>query len=232
VPVDPSSPTERVGGVRTTRRRGRTSAAKEAALRDLAPRWGLPRTGPWTAAALATATGHPGPVALDVGVGDGAATLAWATARPDLLIVALELHRPGLAKLLAALDARASSGEPANVRVVEADAVAVLAACEPGMLAAVRVLFPDPWPKRRHVARRLVDRAFVVAAAEALAVGGELHVATDWDDYADHARSMIATEARFELVEPPEPIARPTTVYERKGLEAGRAISELVARRR
>jgi tRNA (guanine-N7-)-methyltransferase len=220
-PVDPTAdPSPRPpGGVRTTRRRGRTSAAKQAALRDLLPRW---------QGSLDDATDHHGPVALDVGVGDGAATLAWARARPDLLVVALELHRPGLAKLLGALDADG----PPNVRVAEADAVEAIDRAAPASLHAVRVLFPDPWPKRRHVARRLVDRAFVTAVADALEPGGELQVATDWDDYADHVRTMVATEARFEPLGADAAIARPVTAYERRGLDAGRTITDLAYSRR
>lgn len=206
-------------GVRTTRRRGRTSAAKEAAVRDLLPRF-APTPGDRT-----------GPLALDIGVGDGVATRAWARARPDLLVVALELHRPGLAKLVMALDEEG----PANVRVAEADAVealSTLATDAPGSLVAIRLLFPDPWPKRRHVERRIVDRAFVRAAADALAVDGELQVATDWDEYAAHAASMVATEARFEPLPPDRAIARPRTAYERRGLAAGRTITDLVWARR
>lgn len=216
-----------VGGVRTTRRRGRTSPAKEAALRDLGPRWSVPAEGPWPAAALERA-GHRGPVALDLGAGDGAATRSWAQDRPELLVVAIELHHPGLAKLLGELDAEG----PANVRVVEADAVAVVAACAPGSIRAIRLLFPDPWPKRRHVARRLVDRSFAVAAADALERGGELHVSTDWDDYAEHARTMVATERRLEPRPASARIDRPVTTYEARGLAAGRRITDLVWARR
>lgn len=222
---DPAPPS--IGGVRTTRRRGRTSAAKEAARRDLLPRWGVGASGPWPGAAR-IAAGHDGPVALDLGVGDGAATRAWAAARPELLVVAIELHHPGLAKLLAELE----RDGPPNVRVAEADAVAVVVACELGSLAAVRLLFPDPWPKRRHVGRRMVDRAFVVAVADALEEGGELHVATDWDDYAEHARTMVASEDRLVPLPSARAIPRPTTTYEARGLAAGRQITDLVWARR
>ncbi len=167
-------------------------------------------------------------MALDIGVGDGAASLAWARARPDLVVVAIELHRPGLAKLLQALEREG----PQNVRVAEADATEVVRSCAPGSIHAIRLLFPDPWPKRRHVGRRIVDRTFVAAAADALGPGGELHLATDWDDYAEHARSMIATERRFEALRPVDRVDRPVTVYEARGIAAGRSITELVHRRR
>lgn len=215
------------GGVRTTRRRGRTSAAKATALRELAPRWGIPATGPWDDGALADRFGGRGPLFVDVGVGDGAATRAWAADHPAARILALELHRPGLAALLRALDADG----PPNVRVAEADALAVLAALDPGSVTALRVLFPDPWPKRRHVGRRLVDRAFVTRAADLLAPEGTLHLATDWPDYAAHMRSMVATDHRFALDAGTGRPARPVTAYEARGLAAGRTIVDLVYRR-
>lgn len=214
-------------GVRTTRRRGRTSPAKVAALRDLGPRWMVPAEGPWSGEALDAAFGSVGPLLVDVGVGDGRATRAWAADHPDARVLALELHRPGIAALLAALD----EDGPPNVRVAEADALAVLGTLAPGSVAAVRLLFPDPWPKRRHVKRRMVDRAFVGRVADLLVPGGELHVATDWDDYAEHVRTTVATEGRLA----PEPDGgrppRPTTTYEARGQRAGRTITDLRYRR-
>ncbi len=142
-------------------------------------------------------------------------------------MLAIELHRPGLAALLQALEAEG----PPNVRVAEADALAVLDALEPGSVQHIRVLFPDPWPKRRHVARRIVDRTFVGCCAALLEVGGELHLATDWADYADHMRSMVATESRLAPVADAGRPDRPITAYERRGLAAGRSITDLVYRR-
>ena len=215
------------GGVRTTRRRGRTSAWKERVLADLGPRWMLPADGPWDPTSLADAFGGPRPLLVDVGVGDGAATRAWAEGLPDASVLALELHRPGLAKLVAALDADG----PPNVRVAEADALEVLAAMADGSLAGIRALFPDPWPKRRHVARRLVDRAFAVRVADLLVPGGTLELATDWADYADHMRSMVSAEPRLVADHPTSRPARPETTYERRGLRAGRTVTDLRWRR-
>ncbi|MGN6695596.1 MAG: tRNA (guanosine(46)-N7)-methyltransferase TrmB [Aquihabitans sp.] len=211
-------------GVRTTRRRGRASATKAAVLRDLGPAWTLPAddpAGPWTADG-----GRPGPLLVDIGVGSGEATRAWAASAPEARVLAIELHRPGLAKLLTALDAEG----PANVRVVEADALELLAHLDDASVAGIRVLFPDPWPKRRHVERRMVDRAFVGLAARVLEPGGTLHLATDWADYADHMRSMVATDPRFELQEGAGRPDRPVTAYEQRGLDVGRRITDLVYR--
>lgn len=224
---DPSPGSYGPGGVRTTRRRGRTSAAKEAALRDLAPRWGIPGEGAIDADRLAAAFGGTGPLLVDIGVGDGRATRAWGAAHPEARVLALELHRPGLARLLDDLEREG----PANVRVLEADALEVCGRLAPASVRALRVLFPDPWPKRRHVGRRIVDRAFTVLAADLLEPGGTLQLATDWADYAEHMRTMVATERRLQPVALDARPDRPVTTYERRGLEAGRTIVDLWYRR-
>lgn len=217
-------------GVRTTRRRGRASAAKTAALADLGPRWAWAPDDP-------AVDGRP--LLVDIGVGTGTASRAWATDRPDAVVVAIELHQPGLARLLTDLEAEG----PPNVRVAEDDALDLLASLPDGALAGIRVLFPDPWPKRRHVGRRLVDVPFVHRAADLLEPGGVLHVATDWPDYADQMRAVLACDARLapqrDHVDPDDPAiwrstrpARPVTVYEQRGIDAGRPIVDLLAIRR
>lgn len=207
--------------------------AKRALLVDLAPRWGLDPGGPWTADRIAAAFGRTAPLRLDIGVGDGVATRAWAAADPAVDVVAIELHRPGVSTLFAALEA----GGPANVRVAMADACEVLAALDPGSVDHLRVLFPDPWPKRRHVERRLVDRTFATAAADAIRVGGTLHLATDWAEYAEHMRTVLAAEGRFAPLSdggPPDGTwrsprpDRPVTAYEQRGLDAGRTVTDLL----
>ena len=244
------------GGARTTRRRGRMSAAKHAAIAELGPRWSVTADQAADDDALARAFGRRAPRLLDVGTGTGEATRAWAADHPDHDVIAVELHRPGLARLLGDLE---QSG-PTNVRVLEADVTVLLDAMAPGVIDAVRALFPDPWPKRRHVARRLVDRALVGRVADLLPVDGWLHLATDWADYADQMREALAAEPRLTPVGPewlpPDDAAeasygdtarpgrapavprwrsarppRPETVYERRGRRAGRPITDLVARR-
>ncbi|MCB0970226.1 MAG: tRNA (guanosine(46)-N7)-methyltransferase TrmB [Acidimicrobiales bacterium] len=167
-------------------------------------------------------------VLLDIGVGNGVTTLACARSHPDLLVLAVEVHQPSIARLLRSLE----QDPLPNIRVVEADAVQLLDAMPGGSLAVVQVLFPDPWPKRRHHHRRMVDRAFATMAADALTPGGHLVVATDWPDYASHMRSAIATEPRLEPVGDGSRPDRPVTAYERRGLDAGRPIADLRYRRR
>ena len=269
-------PTHRV---RTTRRRGRMNLAKWSALEALAPAWGLTFERPHVvdAAGLRTAFGRDAPRLLDVGTGSGEATRHWAAAHPDHDVLALELHRPGLARLLLDLD----RDGPPNVRAAEADVTVVVDALaarhDRSCFEAVRVLFPDPWPKRRHTGRRLVDHRFASQVADLLPDGGTFHVATDWDDYAHQVRAALTAEPRFEIEiaieggaaggrrdadgsegsegsrwvpaaelagtigpvgsdDPPTWCSprpdRPVTAYERRGLQAGRTVTDLVARRR
>jgi tRNA (guanine-N7-)-methyltransferase len=227
------------------------SAAKHDALATLAPRWSV--AAPLRTPALDAAFGRAAPRLLDIGVGTGEATLDWAVRHPDHDVVAVELHRPGLARLLQ----RLAAGGPVNVRVLEADVTTVIADLAArteldAVVHAVRVLFPDPWPKRRHRHRRLVDRTFVAAVAEVLPPGGWLHLATDWDDYAVQMRLALLAEPRLVIdldgaaagpvphgLDPQDPPTwasrrpdRPVTTYEGRGLDAGRRITDLVAHRR
>jgi tRNA (guanine-N7-)-methyltransferase len=222
-----SPPPARAGGVRTTKRRSRTSPSQIAVFEGLAPRWVVDAGSIGSEADRAQTYWRAAPFLIDIGVGDGRATTVWAEARPDADLLAIELHRPGIVKLLRVLDADG----PFNVRVCEGDALAALDAIEVGSVAAIRVLFPDPWPKRRHVARRIVDRAFVRRCGDLLTVGGELHLATDWADYAEHMQTMVATDRRFRPLPPHAAVPRPITAYEQRGLDAGRTISDQVYER-
>lgn len=215
-------------GARTTQRRGRMTAARHATLAHLGPTWMLEPPDAASPEALSRAFSRTAPRLLDIGAGNGEAARAWAEANPDHDVVAVDLHRPGLARLVRDLEERG----PANVRAVEADALALLVAAPPATFTVIRVLFPDPWPKRRHVGRRLVDPTFVRLAADHLPAGGTLHLATDWDDYAQQMRSCLATDARLVPEASTDRPERPVTAYERRGLDAGRSITDLVARRR
>lgn len=217
------------------------SDAKRTALVTLGPRWQLDPATAAHPAALDVAFGRSAPRLLDIGVGTGSATLAWALDHPGHDVVAVELHRPGIARLLADLDAAG----PRTVRVVEVDVTALLDAARPGCFDAVRVLFPDPWPKRRHVDRRLVEPGFVRRVVDLLPPCGTVHLATDWGDYAVAMRAALATDARLVpevsrcgpdpddagsagdwcSARPP----RPVTTYEQRGIDAGRTIVDLVA---
>lgn len=173
------------------------------------------------------------PVILEIGFGMGDATLAQAMAHPDHGILAIDVHTPGVGRLLAELEERAIG----NVRVIEGDALALLDALPEHSLAGIRVFFPDPWPKSRHHKRRIITTANLGLMASRIRSGGFLHFATDWQDYAEWAREVIDAHPAFVLLDESEqsPIAsrvtRPATKFERRGIAAGRRITDLVARR-
>ncbi|HEV7719727.1 MAG TPA: hypothetical protein VGO60_00500 [Iamia sp.] len=212
----------------TTKVRGRMSAAKLRTLAELGPRYGvdLDPERP-LGARFDDAFGRTARRVLDVGIGNGEATVAWAAAHPEQDLLAVEVHRPSVAATLLAVD----EAGLANVRVVEVDVRTLLAQAGPGDLHDVRILFPDPWPKRRHLARRLVDAGFAAAVADVVPVGGTLHVATDWDGYATQVGAAVAVEGRYALEAAALRPDRPITTYEALGRAAGRIIHDILATR-
>lgn len=204
------------------------SATKRDVLGRLGPALGVPDDDRPLDERLTEAFGRRATRLLDVGIGNGEATVAEAAAHPTRDVLAVELHRPSLAAALTAVEASGLT----NVRILEADARDVLDEAAPGDVDAVRLLFPDPWPKRRHHGRRLVDAAFVARVAEVLPGGGTFHLATDWRGYAEQVVGALLGDGRF-VVDPSAPRPpRPTTAYERIGLAAGRSVTEVVATRR
>jgi len=207
-------------------RRGRISAAQAEAVRTLLPRYGVP-DGP-----VDTATLFGGrPVVVEIGFGLGHATVEMAEADPGTGIVALDVHTPGVARLLLAVDERRVD----NVRVVHGDAVPFLRdRVAAGSLAAVRAFFPDPWPKARHHKRRLVRPDLVALLASRLEPGGVIHVATDWAPYAEAMREVLDAEPLLrDRYDGPAPrLERPMTKFERQGLEQGHEVVDLVFERR
>ena len=211
--------------VRTYKARRRTSPGQAADLARLGPVYAVPLDRPLDAPAV---YGRRAPLVLEIGSGTGDATAAMAAADPSRDLLAVEVHTPGVAALLRRVEERGLR----NVRVVEADALQVLArVIPPGGLDEVRVFFPDPWPKARHAKRRLVSPAFAALVADRLRPGGRLHVATDWPSYAEHALDVIGASPDLELVSR-ERGDRPRTRFEARGHAAGRPSSDLVAVRR
>ena len=178
---------------------------------------------------LADWFGRRAPLVVEIGSGIGEATAVLAAARPDHDVLALEVWRPGVADTLWRL-AEAGAG---NVRVCAVDAVWVLEhLIAAGGLAELWTFFPDPWPKTRHHKRRLVDAGFASLAASRLAPGGRWRLATDWADYADQMRAVLDAEPLLAGGPVERWDERPVTRFERKGLEAGREIVDLVYTRR
>ena len=211
-------------------RQGRMSPAQTRAVELLMPRYGLP----FDEAPLDArrAFGRDAPLVLEIGSGMGETTAAIAQAQPQTNFLAIEVHLPGVGALLQRIDALAL----ANVRVIRHDAVEVVdAMIAPGALAAVHVYFPDPWPKKRHHKRRLLNAPFVHALALRLAPGGYLHVATDWAHYADEVLATLEEEpllANTAAGFAPRPAWRPQTKFELRGRRLGHDVFDLLFTRR
>jgi len=158
---------------------------------------------------------------LEIGSGMGETTAEIAAAHPEVDFIAVEVHGPGVGSLLN----RIQSGELKNLRVIRHDAMDVLEnMIADASLAAIHLFFPDPWPKKRHHKRRLVQPAFAALAARKLKTGGILHAATDWPDYAEHMQHVfcaVLQPATKGLVE------RPVTKFEARGRRLGHPIREL-----
>ena len=207
-------------------RQGRFSRAQQRAYAELLPRLGIAyRREPLD---LRAAFGRAAPVVAEIGFGMGETTARIAADNPGNDYLAIEVHTPGVGSLLRRLEA----GGIANVRVVQHDAVEVLRDMVPeGSLAAIHVFFPDPWPKKRHHKRRLLQPEFAALAASRLARGGLLHVATDWQDYAEHVLAVLEatpglrnTAAGFAE----RPPWRPQTKFESRGLKLGHGVWDLL----
>ena len=206
-------------------RQGRTTPAQKRALEELLPRFGLPfRAEPLVACKI---FGRTAPVVLEIGSGMGETTAAIAQARPDADFIAVEVHGPGVGSLLNRID----SLQLKNLKVIRHDAVEVLEKTIPdASLAAINLFFPDPWPKKRHHKRRLVQPEFAALAARKLAPGGLLHAATDWPDYADHMEAVFSREALLQKATEGF-TERPGTKFEARGRRLGHAIRDLYWRR-
>ena len=172
--------------------------------------------------------GRTAPIIVEIGSGVGEATAALAAQRPSYDIVALEVWRPGVAHTLGLL---AEAGV-SNVRLLSIDAVWCLEHLfAPGQVEELWTFFPDPWPKKRHHKRRLVNPAFAALAASRLRTDGLWRLATDWAEYADEMRSVLDAEPGL-VGGPVERWAdRPVTKFERKGLAVDRSITDLAYRR-
>ena len=210
-------------------RQGRMSDAQHRFLDEMMPRVGIDfRPEPID---LAQVFGRKAPQIVEIGFGMGQATAQIAQARPDDDFVGIEVHAPGVGGLCKLIE----EGGITNLRIVQHDAVEVLRDMIPeASLAGVHIYFPDPWPKKRHHKRRLVQGPFVKLIASRLAPGGYLHCATDWEEYAHQmlevlsAEPMLATTAEGFA---PKPDYRPLTKFENRGIKLGHGVWDVVFRK-
>ncbi len=205
------------------------SPAQQRALETLLPRFGIAYQS--TPLDFERVFGRVAPRVLEIGCGMGETTASIAAAQPHVDFVGVEVHAPGVGSLLKQIDALALS----NLRVIQHDAVEVVGAMiAPSSLAGIHVFFPDPWPKKRHHKRRLLQPGFVRALALRLAPGGYLHVATDWEEYAQEILATLTAEpllANSAAGFAPRPDYRPLTKFEARGLKLGHGVWDAIFRR-
>lgn len=207
-------------------RRRQLSPARAALYERLRPIWCVDADGgPFDAAEV---FGRSAPLVLDIGIGYGDSLTTAAAAEPDLDLIGADVHTPGIASTLARIESMGLT----NVRLLHGDALHFVERLPVGSLAAIRIYFPDPWHKARHRNRRMASDANIDRFCMLLAPGGTLHVATDIDDYAAQVRRLCDAEGRLLGGVIERPPWRPETRYERKGLEAGRHVTDLLYRRR
>jgi tRNA (guanine-N7-)-methyltransferase len=206
-------------------RQGRATPAQRRALELLFPVYGVE----FSTQVLKPEDlfGRKAPLVLEIGSGMGETTAEIARTHPDTDFLAVEVHSPGVGSLLRLIEKHGLK----NLRVIRHDAAQVLEQMIPdGALAGIHLFFPDPWPKKRHHKRRLVQPAFAALAARKLAPGGCLHAATDWADYAAQIEEVFSSNEDFERAAA-RSMLRPLTKFEARGVKLGHEVRDLVFRR-
>ena len=208
------------------RRTGRVTTGQAKAFEELGPKFVLPYTGqPLDPQA---AFGRPGKLILEIGFGMGEATAHIARVRPDDNFLCCEVHEPGVGALLK----RIGEQDIHNIRILQHDAVEVIDFMLPeGMLDGVHIFFPDPWHKKKHNKRRLIQSPLVAKLASRLKQGGYIHCATDWEPYAEQMLEVLGAEAQLANTAEgyaPKPDYRPLTKFENRGLKLGHGVWDLV----
>lgn len=228
--LNPAQPLRRIRSF--VRRQGRITAGQNRALELYWPQYGLELAG--EPLQLSAVFGRSAPVIVEIGFGNGQSLLAMAQQRPEQDFIGIEVHKPGVGALIN--DAQRTDVH--NLRVFNADAIEVLRTAIPEQsLAGVQLFFPDPWHKKRHHKRRIVQAEFVELIASRLQLGGYFHMATDWEPYAEHMLEVMTASALFINQQAgggysPRPEYRPETKFEKRGVRLGHGVWDLIFLRR
>lgn len=211
------------------KRGGRVTTGQARALQDLGARFILPyEPKPLD---FAAAFGRDAPTILEIGFGMGEATAHIASVMPEKNFLCCEVHQPGVGALLKRIGEQGIG----NIRIVAHDAVEVIDhMIAPHSLAGVHVFFPDPWHKKRHNKRRLIQPSFVAKLASRLAPGGYIHCATDWEPYAQQMLEVLSAERALRNTAQgfaPKPFYRPLTKFENRGIKLGHGVWDVVFER-
>ena len=212
-------------------RKGRLTIAQQHALDELWPHYGIENRE--TVLEYDDHFDRTAEVIVEIGFGNGESTWRMALEEPEINFIGIEVHKPGVGQLLMALEEHAIE----NVRIARCDAVPFLQNRDPaGSLAGVRIYFADPWPKKRHHKRRIIQPEFVDHLARCIKEGGILHMATDWQPYADHILEVMQSTSDFVNLSPTgdyceTPEWRPYTKYEKRGERLGHEVRDLLYQR-
>lgn len=210
-------------------RQGYFSDAQRRAYETLMPRYGIPFSP--EPLDLESVFGRASPKILEIGSGMGEATVAIAQQQLEKDFIAIEVHAPGIGSLLN----RIHQLDLTNLKVIAHDAYPVLQSMLPvESLDGVHIFFPDPWPKTRHHKRRLIQSHFISLLVTRLKPGAYLHIATDWENYAEHILQVLSHECRLMNTADdyaPRPSYRPLTKFEKRGLRLGHAIRDIIFRK-
>ncbi|NRA20006.1 MAG: tRNA (guanosine(46)-N7)-methyltransferase TrmB [Oceanospirillaceae bacterium] len=227
--------TEQKQHLRTIRsfvmRAGRTTLGQERALTEIWPIFGL--TVADGLIDFEQIFGREAETVLEIGFGMGDSLISMAKAAPQQNFIGIEVHRPGVGRLLS----RIGEENLSNIRVYSEDAIDVLANCIPdGELHALQLFFPDPWHKKKHHKRRIVQADFAQVIKLKLAVGGSFHMATDWQNYAEYMMEVMEAAPGFRNIAgsgifSPQPQWRPVTKFQRRGEKLGHGVWDLIYQR-
>lgn len=209
-------------------RAGRMSPRQQQALDEWLVDYTLPTTGhPWDLKAVFNRTAE---TVVEIGFGMGASLVTMAKAAPEINYIGIEVHQPGIGSLVAALH----DENITNVRIAPYDAVEVLKTGIPDdSLAGVQIFFPDPWPKLRHHKRRLIQPEFIALVLKKIKIGGFIHCATDWENYAEQMMNVLCASPQLANTQPgggfmPRPSFRPLTKFEHRGHQLGHGVWDLM----